>query len=152
MTPIRLLKKQINKNKIFPNEVARLYAEKKYSPKKISLEINTFFKKDVLTPEEVTNILIDVKKQDKLAEKSTVSLQQKQFYAITSIVASTIVTSISKDNKNKQAKWLPSSSSNPSLAHMENYGEVFNLDEGINGELPGERPNCQCGFTILNND
>jgi hypothetical protein len=147
--PLKILNKQLSKNKIYPSEVARVYAKKGYSPSKIALELNTYFKKEVLTSEEINNILLEVKKQHKLVENSEVSLSQKKYYATTSIVSSVITENIAKENENSQAIWLASGSSNPSFSHLENYNKVFNLDEGIDGELPAERPNCQCGFSII---
>ena len=113
------------------------------------MELNAYFKGGVLTTDEINKILLDVKKNYKKVEKPSVSLEKMNYYAITSLVSSTITKEIAKENNGSKAKWLPSGSSNPSLAHIENYGEIFNLDEGIDGELPAERPNCQCGFSII---
>ncbi len=113
------------------------------------MDLNTYFKGEVLTTDEINKILLDVKENYKKVGNPSVSLEQMNYYAVTSLVSSTITKEIAKENNTNQAKWLPSGSSNPSLAHMENYGEIFNLDEGIDGELPAERPNCQCGFSII---
>jgi len=113
------------------------------------MELNTYFKGKVLSTDEINQVLLDIKKQHKEIDKSSVSLKQRQYYAITSLVASTITKEIAKENKSNKAKWLPSSSVLPSYSHIENYGEIFDLDEGIDGELPAQRPNCQCGFSII---
>ena len=147
--PLTLLNKQKAKNKIYPSEISKAYYDKGYSPNKIAMELNTYFKGSVLTTDEINQMLLDVKKQHKEIEESSVDLKQKQYYAITSLVSSTITKEVAKENKSNKAKWLPSGSSNPSLSHIENYGEIFDLDEGIDGELPAQRPNCQCGFSII---
>jgi len=147
--PLTILNKQKAKNKIYPSEISKAYYEKKYTPNQIAMELNTYFKGSVLTTDEINQVLLDVKKQHKEVENSSVDLKQKQYYAITSLVSSTITKETAKENKSNKAKWLPSGSVNPSLAHIENYGEIFDLDEGIGGELPAQRPNCQCGFSII---
>lgn len=47
------------------------------------------------------------------------------------------------------AEWLPSNAINPDPIHQLNYGKVFQIGRGINGEQPGERFGCQCGMRIL---
>lgn len=42
--------------------------------------------------------------------------------------------------------WLPSSSGNPDPEHELHYGEKRRV--GV-GEMPGERPGCQCGMELL---
>ena len=46
--PLTILNKQIKKNRIYPSVVSQSYAKKKYTPNKIALSLNTFFKKKVL--------------------------------------------------------------------------------------------------------
>lgn len=144
-----MLKKQKAKNKIYPSEISKAYYNKKYKPKQIAMELNTYFNGRVLTTDEINKVLLEVKKQHKKVENSSVDLKQKQYYAITSLVANIIASAIAKENKSNKAKWLPSGSNTPSLSHIENYGEIFDLDSGIDGELPAQRPNCQCGFSII---
>lgn len=147
--PLTLLNKQKARNKIYPSEIAKAYYDKGYTPKRVAMELNTYFKGEVLTTDEINRVLLEVKKRHNKFEFTTVSSKKMQYYALTSLVSSTLTKEIAKENNTKQAKWLPSGAGDPSLAHMENYGEIFNLDEGIDGELPGERPNCQCGFSII---
>lgn len=47
------------------------------------------------------------------------------------------------------AEWLPSDAEEPDPEHQLNYGKVFKISEGINGEIPGERIGCRCGMNIL---
>lgn len=43
-------------------------------------------------------------------------------------------------------RWLPSSAEEPDPEHQLNYGKTFVIGEG---EMPGQRPGCQCGMEIL---
>ncbi len=47
------------------------------------------------------------------------------------------------------ARWLPSSANIPDPLHQLNYGQVYVIGEGIDGEEPGDRFGCQCGVEIL---
>lgn len=64
-------------------------------------------------------------------------------------LAYSILEVVLQENKNKMAVWIPSESENPSLEHMANYGKIFNLQDGVDGDLPGKRPNCRCGIKII---
>lgn len=43
-------------------------------------------------------------------------------------------------------EWVPSSAEEPDPEHQLNYGKTFRIGDG---EMPGERPGCQCGMNIL---
>lgn len=47
------------------------------------------------------------------------------------------------------ARWLPSSANVADPLHQLNYGQVFIIGVGINGEEPGDRYGCECGMEIL---
>lgn len=49
----------------------------------------------------------------------------------------------------QKARWLPSDSEEPRPTHQANYGKVYTIGEGINGEEPGDAPGCKCGVEIL---
>lgn len=88
------------------------------------------------------------KKHDKKAwDKRTGELVIKNL--VTYSVAREIRKIAKKQDKRIMARWVPSSSDNPSEEHMLNYGKVFNVANGLHGELPQERPNCQCSMIML---
>ena len=61
---------------------------------------------------------------------------------------------IKEPYKSDYALWLPSSSpiKTASIEHIANYGKVFKIGVGVNGDYPSKRKNCRCGIKILNND
>jgi hypothetical protein len=58
---------------------------------------------------------------------------------------------IKEPYKTDYAIWLPSKSPSKtaSIEHIANYGEIFKINEGINGDYPSKRKNCKCGLRIL---
>ena len=44
--------------------------------------------------------------------------------------------------------WLPSASDNPRDSHELRYGKTYTKDNPPD-TLPGEEPNCQCGYKII---
>jgi hypothetical protein len=65
-------------------------------------------------------------------------------------VQNEVVLQISEEIKERYAGefyiWLPSDADEPDPEHQLNYGSKFQIGEG---EMPGERPGCQCGMEIL---
>jgi hypothetical protein len=61
---------------------------------------------------------------------------------------------IKEPYKTDYAVWLPSSSprKTASIEHIANYGKVFKIGKGINGDYPSKRKNCRCGIKILNSN
>jgi len=103
----------------------------------------------VVNYDEVKSIFKEISKKQKLIDNPTTLVSVKKETALTSYIANAIAFQEAKENKYARAIWLASSSDNPSIDHLENYNKVFYLDEGIDGEIPAERPNCQCGFSII---
>jgi len=52
----------------------------------------------------------------------------------------------------EKAEWLPSSAAEPDPLHQLNYGKIYTVGKGINGEEPGDRYGCKCGVRILTED
>ena len=71
-------------------------------------------------------------------------------------VQNEVVWQVSKEIKSQygdeMARWLPSDADEPDPEHQANYGKVFKISEGINGEIPGERIGCRCGIEILTDE
>lgn len=71
---------------------------------------------------------------------------------IENIVVQAEVQNIKKENMGKQYEWLPSDAAEPDPEHQLLYGQIFDVGEGDDeGNMPGERYGCQCGFRILDN-
>lgn len=60
-----------------------------------------------------------------------------------------IANGIKEQYGDENAEWLPSDAEEPDPEHQLNYGKIFLISEGINGEIPGERIGCRCGMRIL---
>lgn len=60
-----------------------------------------------------------------------------------------IANGIKEQYGDEDAEWLPSDAEEPDPEHQLNYGKIFRISEGINGEIPGERIGCRCGMRIL---
>jgi uncharacterized protein YdiU (UPF0061 family) len=50
-----------------------------------------------------------------------------------------------------KAIWEKTTSRVPREEHLKNDGKEFFLDKGIDGELPGQLPNCKCGMSLCFN-
>jgi len=65
-------------------------------------------------------------------------------------VENTIVFEVKEEIKDRYwgefYRWLPSSADEPDPLHQVKYGEIFQIGKG---EMPGDRPGCQCGMEIL---
>lgn len=150
MNPINLLKKADKKGVYYPNEIATSFIKEGYGAKKTSLMINKFYNDDVIDYGKINKINKKISKQQKKIENPTTGILEKQYYATTSFISYSIVEKVVDDSdKRQKAIWLPSESDNPSLDHIDNYYEEFYLDEGIDNELPAQRPNCKCGFKLI---
>lgn len=64
-------------------------------------------------------------------------------------VLSQVSAGIKEQYGDEIAEWLPSDAEEPDPEHSLNYGKLFKISEGINGEIPGERYGCKCGMNIL---
>jgi hypothetical protein len=146
--PTKYLEKSLQKGIIYPSVIASNFVES-YSPKQVAIKVNKSLNGSYVNYSEIKSVYKKIEKEQKLIEHSESSSIKKKEYALKSIVANSIVESLIKKNPSTKAIWLASNSQNPSLEHMANYGEEFYLDEGINGEIPGNRPNCQCGMKII---
>jgi len=148
MTALKELSRAKKKGVFFPNELAKKFVDE-YTPKKAVIGINAFYNNMVVNYDEVKSIFKEISKKQKLIDNPTTLVSVKKETALTSYIANAIAFQEAKENKYARAIWLASSSDNPSIDHLENYNKVFYLDEGIDGEIPAERPNCQCGFSII---
>lgn len=59
---------------------------------------------------------------------------------------------LQKQYEGLKAEWLPSSAEEPDPLHQLNYGKIYTVGVGINGEEPGDRYGCKCGVRILTED
>lgn len=66
-----------------------------------------------------------------------------------SLIAYATVNTIREQAGDQWARWVPSSAKDPDSEHMLNYGKVFKVSDGINGELPADRYGCQCGIQFI---
>jgi len=148
MTALKELSKAKKKGVFFPSELATNFVDE-YTPKKAVITINAFYNDMVVNYDEVKSIFKEISRKQKLIDNPTTLVSVKKETALTSYIANAIAFQEAKENKDARAIWLASSSDNPSIDHLENYNKVFYLDEGIDGEIPAERPNCQCGFSII---
>jgi len=145
---LKELAKAKKKRVFFPNELATLFVEE-YTPAKAVTTINAYYNNMVINFEEIKQINKRISKNQKKYQNPTTSIKSKQETALKSFIATSIAFQEAKESEGAKAEWLPSESDNPSLDHLDNYGKIFYLDEGIDGEIPAERPNCQCGFRII---
>jgi hypothetical protein len=60
-----------------------------------------------------------------------------------------VAQGIKEQYSDEDAEWLPSDAEDPDPEHQLNYGKIFRISEGINGEIPGDRIGCRCGMRIL---
>lgn len=60
-----------------------------------------------------------------------------------------VAQGIKEQYGDEDAEWLPSDAEEPDPEHQLNYGKIFRISEGINGEIPGDRIGCKCGMRIL---
>jgi len=144
------LNKSKKKGVFFPNELATYFVDE-YTPYQSIKAINGFYNKMVIDFDDVKKINKKIQLKQKTFDNPSTSTKDKQKTALTSFIATSIAFQEVKENDGVKAEWLASESDNPSLDHLDNYGKVFFLDEGIDGEIPAERPNCQCGFRIIKN-
>ena len=102
--------------------------------------------------EEYNKILLESK--DYYKDKEVDTKQKKQSYKNTvdyNLTTSYYNQKIKEPYKTDYAIWLPSKSPSKtaSIEHIANYGEIFKINEGINGDYPSKRKNCKCGLRIL---
>lgn len=142
------LNKSKNKGIFFPNELATYFVDE-YTPYQSINVINGYYNNMVINYDEVKEINKKISSNQKKYENTTTSIKSKQETALVSFIATSISYQEVKLNEGVKAEWLASDSDNPSSDHMDNYGKIFYLDEGIDGEIPAERPNCRCGFRII---
>jgi hypothetical protein len=147
--PKSVLKSSLKTGEIYPSEIASSFVDGGYTAKQTALTINKQLNNDIVDYNEIAKFNKKIAKNQKNIDDPQASIAEKQKTATKSIVATSIAEAIVKGGGRQKAIWLPSSSGNPSLDHMQNYGREFYLDEGIDGEIPGERPNCQCGFLLI---
>ena len=147
---IILAKKQLATGVIYPSKLAKSFIKQGGGAKTILNRVNKALGGDYASYGETKDVFKAIKKEAKLIKNATVGLREKYNYALTNIIANAVLNKATTDEQErKKAVWLPSGSANPSLIHMKNYGEEFYLDEGIDGEIPGQRYNCQCGLRIV---
>jgi hypothetical protein len=143
------IKKSLKKGVIYPNELASIIVEETKTPKNTTIAVNAILGKGSLKYKEVKSVYKDISTKQKEIEDPTTDTADKQKMALTSMVATSINNSVKESLPDRTlCIWVASSSDNPSIDHVANYGEEFYLDEGIDGEIPGQRPNCQCGYII----
>ena len=140
------LKKSLKTGVIFPTKIAKGLLESSNGTKSVINKINKVLEYEAINYKNTKEIYKDIKNKD---IKTTLGLKERYDLALINIVSNSILDNIKNTSKRQKAIWLPSGSSNPSLEHMANYGEEFYLDEGINGELPSQRYNCQCGLRLI---
>jgi hypothetical protein len=150
MSALKELSKAKKKGIFYPSELATNFVNE-YTPKKAVISINAFYNNMVVDYDEVKEIFKKISLKQKLIDNPTSSITNKKDTALTSYIANAIAYQEVKENEGAKAIWLASSSSNPSIDHLSNYDKIFYLGEGIDGEIPAERPNCQCGFSIIKN-
>lgn len=147
---IILTKKQLATGVIYPSKLAKSFIKQGGGAKTILNKVNKGLGGEYTNYKETKDVFSSIKKEAKNIKSATIGLRDKYNLALTNIIASAVINKVTTDNQErKKAIWLPSGSNNPSLIHMKNYGEEFYLDEGIDGELPGQRYNCQCGMRLL---
>ncbi len=150
VNPIKELDKAKKKGIFYPSDLAKSFIDNGKSTKQTVLSINRYFNDDIIDYKEVIKVNKEISKRQKSIENPTIGIREKQYQAFNSIVSTSLVQELSKESdKRQKAIWLPSSSDIPSIDHLKNYYEEFYLDEGIDGELPGERINCQCGYRLI---
>ncbi len=143
---IILLKKSLNNGVIFPTKIAKSLIKSSSGTKNVIDKVNKVLEYEAISYKDTKDVYKDIKSKK---NKSILGLKERYDLALIDIVANSILNELKDTSKRQKAIWLPSGSSNPSLEHMANYGEEFYLDEGINGELPAERYNCQCGLRLI---
>ena len=125
------------------------YSNNDYKLKKTALA--TLRKARVLRD---SNAIKTIQELVRLAKKRAWgNVDKKITTSLTNIIKQDLIEEV-KDyanatNKPVMAEWIASSSDNPDPDHEKNYGEIFDINEGINGELPGERYGCQCSFRLI---
>ena len=153
MTPTNELKKAEKSGKYYPSQIAESFISYKKTKQAVVGYINKFFNKEVVDYGKVMEVNKEISMRQKEIEDPSVGIRDKQDAAFNSIVSTSLVYYLSKEaSKRQKARWLPSRSGNASLDHIRNYYKIFYLDEGIDGELPGERPNCKCGYELVKED
>lgn len=88
------------------------------------------------------------------AEKSELVDDPKQLVQrVQNAVTFQVTQSVKENYAGDFYQWLPSSANEPDPEHQDLYGKIFKVGEGDNdGNMPGERPGCQCGMQILVNE
>ena len=88
-----------------------------------------------------------------LSTKQRASAQQA---ALVKSFENTVITSdlenFQKQNIDKLFRWLPSGAKQPDDRHMQFYGKTYAVANPPDGELPGQRPGCQCGLELLDEE
>ena len=88
-----------------------------------------------------------------LSTKQRASAQQA---ALVKSFENTVITSdlenFQKQNIDKLFRWLPSGAKQPDDRHMQFYGKTYAVANPPDGELPGQRPGCQCGLELLQDE
>lgn len=78
-------------------------------------------------------------------EKSLAANPRQLVQRVKNEVVLQISEMIREKYRGRTYTWLPSSANEPDPEHQLNYGKRFIIGEG---EMPGERPGCQCGMDI----
>ena len=88
-----------------------------------------------------------------LSKTQRASAQQA---ALTKSFEQTVIASdleaFQKQNIDKLFRWLPSGANQPDDRHMQFYGKTYAVANPPDGELPGQRPGCQCGLELLQDE
>ena len=142
-----------------PEKLLRKYAPKSKIKKLITgrlninrVMLNMFANMDFISKKEFEKVVLKAlrhyKKKYKEVDTIKEALGGKEL--LINRVQNTVIYEIAQDLKEKyrgeKYRWLPSSAETPDPEHQLNYGKIFTVGDG---EMPGDRFNCQCGMEIL---
>ena len=139
--------------KIAPEKKIKNLVSKRGALKKTALSFVDGF--DVFDKKRVSEVALKVLKgyKDRDIDRDELKDILKDPRQLIQRVQNEIVLQVSESIKEKYAgefyTWLPSSAEEADPEHQENYGRKFQIGDG---EMPGERPGCQCGMEIITDD
>lgn len=147
--------------RIAPKKKARRLVTQKLTVNRVALR--SLARTGVLSQKKLTEVAIKVVRQYRAKERSEkffgasetaareTALNKKKL--MVQRVQNAAVFELGKEVRSQYrgelARWLPSDAQEPDPLHQLNYGEIFQIGVGINGEEPGERYGCRCGMEIL---
>lgn len=83
---------------------------------------------------------------EKIDKKKLLANPKQLIQRVRNSVLWQITQGIKEKYKGEKYRWLPSEANEPDPEHQLNYGKTFIVGQG---EMPGDRPGCQCGIEIL---